>query len=112
MKHALMIALSACVLLLVGPDTSSAAKKTCKMSVVGGSQKGRTVKLEMRHGRLVGKGVKVSSLPECHAFRKIYGRLYHICDGGRVTVLKRQKSTNSWVPLADKNQAKFKHNCF
>ena len=112
MKRVLIFALSAGVLLAAAPELTVAATKKCKMSVVGGSQKGRTVPLKMRDGKFVGKDVKESSLPGCKAYSKLYGRLYHICEGGRVTVLKRKESTNSWVPLSEKNQAKFKHNCF
>ena len=112
MKRVLVIA---CLLLLpqgfTGPEPAAAQDKRCKFSVVGGKQKGRTIKLKMRGGKFVGKGIKDSTESGCAAMINVYGRWYHFCNGGRVVVHRWVESTKSWKQLSEKNLRKYRHDC-
>ena len=67
--------------------TAGAATTQCKISVVGGSFKGKTYKLTMQDGKFVGdKGFRESNLQGCLGKKKIYGRWYHICRNSKILV--------------------------
>ena len=89
---------------------AEAATKKCKISVVGGSFKGRAYPVKMNGGKFVETdGVSKSSLPGCLAKKFIYGRWYHICRNSKILVYRREGS--SWKRLAARNLKKYRHNC-
>ena len=100
---------AACVLAAVTTGAEAATKK-CKISVVGGSYKGRTYPVTMNNGRFVEtRGVSKSSIAGCLAKNLIYGRWYHICRNSKIIVYRREGS--GWKRLAAKNLRKYRHNC-
>ena len=89
---------------------AGAATSHCKISVVGGSFKGKTYKLTMKDGKFVGdKGFRDSKLRGCVGKKKIYGRWYHLCQNGKIIVFRSE--ANVWKRLSAKNLKKYKHNC-
>jgi hypothetical protein len=89
---------------------ASAASKSCKISVVGGSWKGKTYPIKVKNGQFAGtKGMEDSELSGCVAKKKIYGRWYHLCGNGKIIVFRREGS--AWKRLAAKNLKKYRHNC-
>ena len=90
--------------------TAGAATTQCKISVVGGSFKGKTYKLTMQDGKFVGdKGFRESNLQGCLGKKKIYGRWYHLCQNSKIIVYRREGS--GWKRLAAKNLKKYRHDC-
>ncbi len=103
----------ALALLMVLPMISTAQAKTskCKIKVVGGSFKGRSFKVKMVDGSLIGQsGMTKSDLPGCQAKKMFHGRWYHLCEKGTLIVYKRKDS--KWKLLKPKSLKKYKHNCF
>lgn len=89
---------------------AGAATTKCKISVVGGSFKGKTYKLKMKDGKFTGdKDFKDSNLKGCVGKKFIYGRWYHLCQNSKIIVYRREGS--GWKQLAAKNLKKYKHNC-
>ena len=102
--------LVAVAVLAASTVAADAATKSCKISVVGGSWKGKTYPLKMKDGKFVDtKGLKNSELNGCVAKKKIYGRWYHLCQNSKIIVYRREGS--GWKRLAAKNLKKYKHNC-
>ncbi len=104
------VALIATLMLVSLTPAGEANAKQCKISVVGGSWKGKTYPLRMKNGKFVGtRGLKNSGLPGCVAKKYIYGRWYHLCKNHKIIVYRREGS--GWKRLAAKNLKKYKHNC-
>ncbi len=102
--------LAAVFLLATITAGTQAATKTCKISVVGGSFKGRSYPLKMSNGAFVETGgVSKSSIGGCLAKKFIYGRWYHICRDSRIIVYRREG--DGWKRLAAKNLKKYRHDC-
>ena len=90
--------------------SADAGTKKCKISVVGGSWKGKTYPIKVKNGQFVGtKGMQESGISGCVAKKKIYGRWYHLCRNSKIIVFRREGS--GWKKLAAKNLKKYKHNC-
>lgn len=102
--------LTVAAILIASAVAAQAATRQCKISVVGGSWKGKSYPLKMKDGKFVGKkGIEVSSLKGCVAKKFIYGRWYHVCKNSKIIVYRREGS--GWKQLAAKNLKKYKHNC-
>lgn len=102
--------LLAAAILAASAMAAGAATTKCKISVVGGSFKGKTYKLSMKDGKFVGdKDFKESSLKGCVGKKFIYGRWYHLCQNSKIIVYRREG--NGWKQLAAKNLKKYRHNC-
>jgi len=100
----------AALMIAVSAGAVEAATTKCKISVVGGSWKGKTYKLSVKDGDFAGtKGMQKSGLKGCVAKKKIYGRWYHLCEGSKIIVFRPEGS--GWKQLAARNLKKYKHNC-
>lgn len=107
--HTIKVLLAAAVLASSAVAAGAATTK-CKISVVGGSYKGKTYPLKMKSGRFIGtKGMEESQVRGCVAKKKIYGRWYHVCKNSQVIVYRREGS--GWKQLAAKNLKKYRHDC-
>lgn len=100
----------AAAVLATSAMAAGAATTKCKISVVGGSFKGKTYKLSMKDGKFVGdKDFRESNLKGCVGKKFIYGRWYHLCNNSKIIVYRREGS--GWKRLAAKNLKKYRHNC-
>jgi hypothetical protein len=100
-------------LLLVLPLSGAAYAETkkCKISVVGGSFKGHSMKVKMKDGKFVGdSSIRDSTIAGCRGMKYFYGRWYHLCPKGTLIVFKQKKG--KWVKLKPRSLKKYVHNCF
>ncbi len=104
----LMLAISTS---LVGASVAQAQTVDCKIKIVGGSFKGRSMDVKMRKGKFVGdSSIRESNLPGCRGMKYFYGRWYHMCTKGTMIVYKKKKG--KWVRLQPISLKKYIHNCF
>ncbi len=76
-------------------STAQAKTSKCKIKVVGGSFKGRSFKVKMVDGSLIGQsGMTKSDLPGCQAKKMFHGRWYHLCEKGTLIVYVFENKTN------------------
>ncbi len=90
---------------------AEAKTTSCKVKILGGAFKGRSMNLTMKDGKFVGQsGLKKSTVKGCRVMKYFYGRWYNLCEDGKMIVFKRVGKT--WQPLKPKSNKKYAHNCF
>ncbi len=96
---------------LMGASVVQAQTVNCKIKIVGGSFKGRSMKVTMKDGQFVGdSSIRPSNLPGCRGMKYFYGRWYHMCAKGTMIVYKQKHG--KWIRLQPKSLKKYIHNCF
>ena len=96
---------------IIAPSIAQAQTVNCKIKIVGGSFKGRSMDVRMRKGKFVGdSSIRPSNLAGCRGMKYFYGRWYHMCARGTMIVYK--KKHGQWVRLQPISLKKYIHNCF